>query len=183
MSTTASWRRMLQRSPCFQSCAPAPPWRVTCARRTCSTPSPPPAPPVRRRARAGLNGCRSSVCSKSLSPPLAASPAALSCWSTCTKSRRLGASSACASISSPMPATSCARPCRRCSASSRPCRVLPATTRPRAQNSSRSCASRRSAWRASSMICSRCRASSSTCTCGRRRRSTWPSSPDTSSTR
>ena len=67
-------------------------------------------------------------------------PDRTSCCSCAISPRRVGWRR-CGSISSPMPATSCARRSPRCSASSRRCRARPATTRRRASASSRSCAS------------------------------------------
>ena len=66
--------------------------------------------------------------------------------SPCAIRPKRGASSVCASISSPTPATSCARRSPRWLASSRPCRDLPTMTRRRATGSSPSCASRAGAW-------------------------------------
>ena len=61
---------------------------------------------------------------------------------------RCAGSRKCAPTSSPMPAMSCARRWRRCSASSRPCRAPPRTIRRRAPSSSPSCRGRPPAWRA-----------------------------------
>ena len=66
--------------------------------------------------------------------------------SPCAIRPKPGASSVCASTSSPTPAMNCARRSPRWSASSRPCKDRRATTPRRATGSSPSCANRGGAW-------------------------------------
>ena len=94
------------------------------------------------RARAGRTAVRGHASRRSRRPTAKS-------WrrcSPCAIRPKPGASSGCASTSSPTPVTSCARRSPRCSASSRPCKARRTMTRRRATGSSPSCANRGGAW-------------------------------------